>query len=240
MWKGSEMKSIGGCLAGLALALLATGATTALGQAGVEDEGTFEITVNGRPVGTEQFSIRQSGIGVNSEFIATGRVQVLLPTGNLELAPRLRASGFQADPVAYEVAIGGDAPRRIVGTLGAGRFSARIMNPAGEQLREYVASAGATILDEGVAHHYFFLARRTRSGRVPVLIPRENRQVMAQVSDLGEQRITVAGTPVNLYHLVVHPDGGEQRHVYVDALGRVIRVEIPDRNYVATRTEIPL
>jgi hypothetical protein len=106
-------------------------------------------------------------------------------------------------------------------------------------LREYVASSGATILDEGVAHHYYFLARRTRNGRVPVLIPRENRQVMAQVTDRGEEPLAVNGTNVTLYHLVVLPDGGEERHVWVDALGRVIRVAIPDRGYVAERTEIP-
>jgi hypothetical protein len=208
-------------------------------QTAFEDEGTFEILVNGRPVGTEQFSIRQTGVGAGSEFVATGRIQVTLPTGSLDLAPRLRASGFQAEPVSYEVVVGGDAPRRIIGTVGAGRFSARILTPSGEQLREYVASTGASILDEGVAHHYYFLARRTRSGRVPVLIPRENRQVMADVVDRGEQQMTVRGTSVTLYHLVVRPNGAEERHVWVDTLGRVIRVEIPERNYVALRTELP-
>jgi hypothetical protein len=208
-------------------------------QTGAEDEGTFEIFVSGRRVGTEQFSIRQAGVGASSEFVATARVEVLLPTGRLELTPRLHSSGFQADPVSYEVTVGGDAPRRIVGTVGSGRFSAKIVTPAGEQLREYVASSGATVLDEGVAHHYYFLARRTRSGRVPILIPRENRQVMAVVSDRGEEQVTVQGVTVTLYHLVVAPEGGDERHVWVDSLGRVIRVEIGDRNYLAVRTQLP-
>ena len=211
----------------------------AAGQTGAEDAGTFNILVNGRQVGTEEFSIRQTGIGENSEFIATGHVQVVLPSGGLDLTSRLRSTGFQASPVAYEVAVGGDAARRIVGTIGSGRFSAKIMTPAGEQLREYVASSGATVIDEGVAHHYYFIARRTRSGRVPVIIPRENRQTLATVEDVGEDEMTIAGTEVTLYHLVVTPDGGEARHVWVDALGRVIRVEIPDRNYVAVRTAVP-
>lgn len=209
------------------------------GQTGAEDAGTFRIEVNGRPVGTEEFTIRQTGVGNSAEFVATGHVQVLLPTGTLDLTPRLRSSGFQADPVAYEVVVGGDSPRRIVGTVGSGRFSARIVTPAGEQLREYVASSGVTILDEGVAHHYYFLARRTRSGTVPILIPRESRQVMAQVTDRGEEQMTINGTTVSLYHLVVTPEGGDERHVWVDTLGRVIRVEIPDRDYLAVRTEIP-
>jgi hypothetical protein len=222
-----------------AVLLALTLAPTARAQTGAEDEGTFEIVVSGRRVGTEQFSIRQAGVGASSEFVATGRIEVLLPSGSLELTPRLRASGFQADPVSYEVTVGGDAPRRIVGTVGSGRFSAKIVTPSGEQLREYVASSGATVLDEGVAHHYYFLARRTRSGRVPILIPRENRQVMADVVDRGEEQLTLHGTQVALYHLVVRPEGGDERHVWVDSLGRVIRVEIPDRNYVATRTELP-
>lgn len=211
----------------------------ALGQATAEDEGTFEVTVGGRKAGTEQFTIRQSGIGANSEIVATGRVDVTLPTGSVELAPRLRTTGFEADPVSYEVTIGGDSPRRIVGSVGSGRFSARIVTPTGEQLREYVATSGATILDEGVAHHYYFLVRRVRSGRVPILIPRENRQVMATVTDRGEERIAIGGSTVTLYHIVVRPEGGEERHVWIDSLNRVIRVEIPDRQYVAVRTQIP-
>jgi hypothetical protein len=208
-------------------------------QTGAEDEGTFEILVNGRTVGTEQFSIRQTGAGANAEFVATGRVQVTLPSGSLDLAPRLRSTGFQAEPVTYEITVAGDAPRRIVGTIGGGRFSARIVTPVGEQLREYVATAGATVLDEGIAHHYYFLARRTRSGRVPILIPRENRQVMAEVIDRGEVTLNVRGTQATLYHLIVRPNGDQDRHVWVDSLGRVIRVEVPDRNYVALRTELP-
>ena len=221
------------------LLLLCGAVSVGVAQTGTEDEGTFEVLVNNRPVGTEQFSIRQAGVGAGAQFVATGRVQVLLPTGNLDLTPRLVSSGFQADPVSYEVTVAGDAARRIVGTIGSGRFTAKIVTPSGEQLREFVASSGATVVDEGVAHHYYFLARRTREGRVPILIPRENRQVMAQVSDRGEEQMNIRGTNVTLYHLVVMPDGGEARHVWVDSLGRVIRVEIPDRSYIALRTELP-
>src|SRR5690606_33129896 len=195
--------------------------------------------VNGRVVGSEQFSIRQTGVGANAEFVATGRVQVLLPSGSIDLAPRLRAMGLQADPVTYEIIIQGDEPRRIVGSVTRGRFSARITTPVGEQLREYVASPGATIVDGGIAHHYYFLARRTHSGRIPILIPRENREVMATVTDRGEEMLTIRDTPVVLYHVVVVPDGGDERHVWVDTLGRVIQVSIPAQDYLAVRTEIP-
>lgn len=219
-----------------ALAALAL-AVPAAAQTG--DEGTFEVLVEGRPAGTEEFSIRQSGAGTNAEVVASGRVSLRLSTGTLTLAPRLRARGLEASPVAYQVDVGGDSPSRIIGTVGPGRFSARVATAAGEQLTEFVASNGAVILDDGVAHHYYFLAQRLRSGRIAVIVPRENRQVIATVTDRGEERLTIGGAGGSFSHLVVHPAGGDERHVWVDALGRVVKVEVPARGYTAVRTAIP-
>lgn len=221
-------------VAGLALA-----ARPLPAQVGANDAGTFDVSVGGRTVGTELFEIRQSGAGSGAEIVATGRVNLVIPTGTVDLTTRLETSGFQVEPVAYEVTVGGTSPRKIVGTIGNGRFSARIATPSGEQMREYVASSGATVLDDGVAHHYYFLARRMRNGRVPIIIPRENRQVMATVNDVGQETVTIGEMPVLLYHLEVQPDGGDLRHVWLDDLGRVIRVSIPARGYVATRTQLP-
>lgn len=217
---------------------LLTAAAPGLAQAGT-DEGEFKISVAGRQAGEEQFTIREAGSGSGAETIATGKVRLLLPSGTIELTPRLRASGIGADPVAYEVAVEGTSPRKIVGTIGGGRFSAKIVSPSGEQLREYVASSGALVLDDGVAHHYYFLARRLREGTVPVIIPRENRQVMATVRNAGEEQIRIGGAAVSSYHLVVQPQGGDERHVWVDVLNRVLKVEIPAREYLAVRTALP-
>lgn len=215
------------------------GIASAAAQTGAADAGTFRVQMGGQLVGTEEFSIRQTGSGASAETIATGTVRLGLPGGTLELAPRLRARGMAADPVSYEVTIGGDAPRRIAGTVGKGRFSARTVSGAGEQLREYVASSGALVLDEGIAHHYYFLARRLRDGTVPIIIPSENRQVLARVSNRGEEQVRIGDTSLTLYHLVVAPAGMGERHVWVDDLNRVLKVEIPERGYVATRTEVP-
>ena len=206
---------------------------------GASDQGTFRVFVGGHEVGTEQFTIRQTGSGAASEFVASGQVNLRLTSGGLVLTPRLQARGMRADPASYQVDVGGDAPRRIVGNVADGRFSARIVTASGEQLREYVASAGALVLDEGIAHHYFFLAQRVRSGRVPLIIPRENRQVVATVQDRGQESVEVAGTRVSAYHLVITPNDGGPHHVWVDALNRVLRVEIPDRQYLAVRSEVP-
>ena len=221
--------------AALALSVLAAAPLSA--QSG-GDAGAFRVFVDGREVGAEEFTIRQSGTGPASETTATGKVSLRLSEGTLELTPRLRASGLQADPVAYQVDVGGTSPGRIVGSIGGGRVSAKIVTASGEQLREYVASSGAVVLDEGVAHHYYFLAQRTRSGRIPVIIPRENRQVIATVSSRGQETVQVGDARPSLYHLVVQVENAEH-HVWVDDLGRVIKVDIPSRRYMAVRSQVP-
>ncbi len=166
-------------------------------------------------------------------------MRLQLPEGSLELDPRLTTRGISSDPVEYQVQVGGTTPGRIVGSIGGGRVSARILTPTGERLREYVASNGAVVLDDPVAHHYYFLAQRTHQGRIPVIIPRDNRQVMATVVNRGEEEVAVGGTTATLFHLVVQPAGETERHVWVDALNRVVRVDIPARGYRAERTRIP-
>jgi hypothetical protein len=223
------------------LLLLGSAALVAPAAAQTEgsDQGSFRVLIDGRPAGTEEFTIRQSGVGSAAQADATGRVEVRLATGDLVLASRMRGSGMQASPLTYQVDVGGDSPSKVIGNIASGRFSAKIVTASGEQMREYVASDGAVILDDGLAHHYHFLARRVRNGRVPILIPRENRQVMATVRDQGEERLEVAGATTSAYHLVVRPDGGDERHVWVDALNRVLKVEVPARGYIATRVQLP-
>jgi hypothetical protein len=203
------------------------------------DQGTFRVYVEGHEVGTEEFTITQSGSGAVAVTLASGTVNLRLPGGSLQLAPRLRAQGVGADPIQYQVDVSGDAPQRVVGTISGGRVSAKIVTAAGEQLREYVASSGAVVLDEGVAHHYYFLAQRTHSGRVPVIVPRENRQVVAMVTSRGEEPVQVGGRTVRLFHLLVQPQGGDASEVWVDDLNRVIKVTVPARSYLALRTELP-
>jgi len=204
-----------------------------------DESGSFEVTIDGRPAGTEEFSIRRTGTGDTAETTAVGRVQLRLATGSLDITSRLRTSGGETRPVAYQVEVGGDAPRTIVGTVGAGRFTARIQTATGEQMREYVASEGAVVLDDGVAHHYRFIAERAGEGRIPVLIPRENRQVMVDLSEAGRVGTTVAGREVQARRLTLRGNGFPERHLYVDGNNRVLRVEIPSTGYIAVRTAMP-
>jgi hypothetical protein len=122
-----------------------------------------------------------------------------------------------------------------------GRFSAQIVSPAGEMMREYLAGDGAVVADEGVAHQYYFLARRAagKSARIPLIIPRLNRQVVAQVTYGGAERIAIAGRSFDAQKYTIAAAGSPNREVWVDSEARVLRLEVPARKFVAQRVAAP-
>lgn len=231
-----------GKLKSLLIAAAALSAPVAVGaQTTTLDEGTFRLLIDGREAGTETFSIRQSGSGDRAVVIAQGRVVLADGSGGEQVTSSLQLAGSPLKPAAYDLQVEGGDTERIAGRVVGGRFSARIVRPAGEQMREYLVSDGAVIADEGVAHQYYFLAQRVGAtgGRVPVVIPRSSRQVWATVSVAGNETVEIAGRSVAARRLDVQLEGGAATRVWVDAEGRVLRVSIPSTNFVAERTAVP-
>lgn len=227
-----------GTAAGLLAALLVVGGTAgASAQTVTLDEGTFRVSMAGREVGTETFSIRRNGTGADAVIIARGRVAL----DAQETTATAQLAGETLRPAAYDVTVAGGDGQRIAGRIVGGRFSARIVSSAGENMREYLVSDGAMLVDEGIAHHYYFLVQRLEgsSARVPLLIPRESRQVLASVTVEGSEAVTVGGESVTARRINVQPTGGAARTVWADSEGRILRVEVPSRQYVAERTSVP-
>ncbi len=77
------------------------------------------------------------------------------------------------------------------------------------------------------------------SARVPVLIPRQSRQVIATVTETGTAGVDIGGRRTDARHLVVSAAGQPERELWVDARGRVLRLAIPSRSFDATRTTLP-
>ena len=222
-----------------ALAAYASFATHASAQTVTLDEGSFRLSVAGKEIGTETFSIRQNGTGESAVIIAVGRVVLEVEGRPQEVSSELQVGGRTFRPAAYEVRVQGDGAERITGRVVGSRFSAQIVSPAGESMREYLAGDGAVLADDGVAHHYYFLARRLENGpvRIPIIIPRQNRQVTAQVTVVGNERIAVGGQSLDARKLNVAPAGGPARSVWIDTLGRVLRLEIG--SFIAQRVAAP-
>lgn len=212
-------------------------AAPAAGQTVRLDEGTFRILVDGREVGTETFSLRQNGTGSDAVVIAQGRV--VLESNETTANVQLAGTGLRL--VAYDVELSGAEARRIRASITGNRASARTLSGAGETMKEYLVSDGAVLLDDGIAHHYYMIAQRADAGArsTPILIPRESRQVQATITVAGQESVSVGGSTVTARKLIVQPEGGAARNVWVDSQNRVLRVEIPSRNYVAVRTALP-
>ena len=203
------------------------------------DEGSFRISIGGSEVGMETFSIRQNGSGADAVVIARGRVMVDGARGNQQVQANVQLSGPGLRPTAYEVEIKGDDAQGIRATVRGSRVAAQIVSPAGENRREYLVSDGAVLVDEGVAHQYYFLIRRAgdaTSASIPVVMPRQSKQVMASVSLKGTESISVGSRTVEARHYVVQPAGSAAVDVWADAQGRIQKISIASRNYVAVRS----
>lgn len=216
-------------------------ASPAAAQTVTLDEGGFRLLVNGQEVGSETFSIRQNGSGQNAVIVAQGRVVLDTARGSQVLNADLQVAGSALRPAQYLVNVEGANAEKIAGRVVGGRFSARIVSSGGERMREYLASEGAVVIDEGVAHQYYFLAQRafSGSGQVPLIIPRQSRQVTATVAERGSEVVSIAGSRIQARRFSVSVPGGPERQVLVDGQGRVLRLEIPVRNFVAERIGAP-
>ena len=221
------------------LAALALAATTnsVAAQTAIVDEGTFRLSVRGRTVGTETFTIRRTGAGTNATTVAQGRV--VLETGQQTQAV-LEFQGSGLRPAAYQIEVRGDDRQNITGRAAGNRFRATIVSSSGEQMREYLVSENAVVLDDAVAHqHYFVAAIFESDGRIPIIIPRQNRQVTAQVRVAGSETIQVAGQEVAARRLTIQISGLNDRTIWVDTQNRVLRLRIPDQDLLAERTALP-
>ena len=209
-------------------------ATTAAAQSVVVDEGSFTVSRGRDRIGREDFIIRRTSSPGGDVLVASATVSY----NGRRLSPALRADSTGA-PLAYQVEVrsGADIAERLVGQVGRGRFSARLRTPQGESAKEYIVSNGALVLDDDVFHQYYFVARRTDSGTLPVVIPRRNVQVTVQLAQSGNENVTVGGREISARHLILRAPGGDERHIWADADGRVLQVRVGD--ITAVRDEPP-
>jgi hypothetical protein len=228
--------------AALVAASSALSAMSLAAQVFTTDAGSFTISRSGIAVGREEFTIQASVSGVDTLFIA----QATISLDSLRLLPALRLrTDEHGAPSQYQIEVrtGATTIEFLKGQLARGRFSEQVQTPRGESVRELVASPGAQLLDDDVFHQYFFLARERHRGQVPIIIPRRsaegrNAQVVMRVEESGRESVTVGGRSLAARHLTLRASD-EQRDVWVDDAGRVLRVELPKEGLVAVRDDPP-
>ncbi|GMR12990.1 MAG: hypothetical protein BMS9Abin29_1185 [Gemmatimonadota bacterium] len=221
----------------IAGALPMVGPRSVEGQNVTLDEGAFVINVEGRRVATETFRIRRSGQGEAAVVIA--QATLAFTEGDIEsITTLLQARGRNLELTGYQVRV---STGEVTSLRDNGqRLEAVTTSSTGQREREYRGGIQAVVLEELVAHHYYFLGRRARPEptSVSVIVPRTGSQARASLIQGNVETVQVAGTRVSAQRLTLDVLG--RRHdFWVDRQNRVLRVEITADAYVAVRRELP-
>lgn len=206
------------------------------------DEGTFIVRQDTLDVAREafRFSIgRLTSGGLGWTFATTIRFDRARPV--VVLSPILEV-GADTLPLTlqYDVADPRE-PARILGQLGRGRFTVRVLARAAERAREYPTNGHTIILDDSVFALYQVPA--WFAGPSPVsltaIVPRGGRRETLVVEDLGLSATTLNRDPAQLRHVTVSGGVNQRVDLWLTPDGRLLKVEIPTRHLVAERAPSP-
>lgn len=201
------------------------------------DEGTFRISLNGVEAGSEDFTIRRAGTGNDATVIAHAVIRLDTGDGRSELRPLLETIIPEGAASSYQLRVSGAENVELSLALAGRRYVSRIRTDAGEEEREFLARPETRILEQDVAHHYYFLRDVREGNRAPAIVPRTRRQIQIVASSWSDEEIRVGTARVQARRVTF--SGGEvERVVWYDRQGRVLRVEIPARRYVAERQDL--
>lgn len=201
----------------------------------VIDEGTFMITQRGSPYGRESFRIVRTPAPGGQVFRATGQAAL----GDNRLTSVLGTDSLGV-PVSYEsdLTLKGELVQHLQGRGRPGRFSMLNQTRGGEAAREYVLDDGTILIDGDVIHHYYFASLARDRTALNVIAPRSGQQFRYQLDELGREPVDVGGRSVDARHFALTADG-VRREIWVDGVGRLLKVVVPDKGIVAVRDEPP-
>ncbi|MEX2157015.1 MAG: hypothetical protein WD773_09270 [Gemmatimonadales bacterium] len=213
----------------------------ALLQAGAPlDEGIFVVRDDTLEVARESFRLSQGrlargGGGVGWTLATTIRYDRARPV--IVLAPILEVTAdTMPATLQYDIA-DPRQPSRILGELGRGRFTVRLVARATERAREFPTGPRVAVLDDSVFALYVFAAWRASAQPAPLtaIVPRGLRRETVQVEDHGVASTTLNRDPATLRHVSVTGGVNVVVHLWLDAAGRLMKVEIPSRRLTAER-----
>ena len=197
------------------------------------DKGKLSITINGQPVGSEDFEISPSG----NVWIERSSMSAHVPG-----APDIKAMGqlrLSADGMPIHYDWSAEAQKKATGSVDFSGMTAKCVADLGaaSPLRKDFTfpSPLIAVLDNNLYYQFGVLIRvydwKTGGKQtLPVLIPQDMVPGSISVESLGEQ---MAGNGKYEAVRVSSPD--LEIMVYVDARHRMMRLEVPSSNVVIER-----
>lgn len=206
------------------------------------DEGTFVIRQDTVEVAREVFRFapgRLSAGGTGWVMASTVRYAGARPV--VVLSPILELSADSA-PLTLQYDVADPAhPVRILGQLGRGRFTVRVLARAFERAREFPAPTRTVVLDDSVFAFYQIAAAFALADPSPltVIVPRGERRESLTIQDLGTASTVLNRAPAQLRHLVLTGGANQQVDLWLAADGRLLKLDILSRHVVVERAPSP-
>jgi hypothetical protein len=202
------------------------------------DEGTFVVREDTIEVARESFRLMHGRLargGLGWTLATTIRYDRTRPV--VVLAPILDVTTDTLPAtLQYDVA-DPRQPVHILGELGRGRFTVRLVARATERAREFPAGGRPVVLDDSVFAFYLFAAWRAASqpGQLTAIVPRGLRRETVEIQDQGLAPTTLNHSPVTLRHITVTGGPNAVVHLWLDTNARLMKVEIPSRRLSVER-----
>jgi hypothetical protein len=116
----------------------------------------------------------------------------------------------------------------------ARRITVRHRTSAGESAGQYPRADRILLIDDSILS-LLALLPGTATGSVTLFYPRTGRRYRVPLSDNGIESTAVDGDDRQLRHVTLDTED-QIKHLWYDNRGRLIKIEIPSENTIATRT----
>ena len=205
----------------------------AMAQGRILDQGVLRVVVGGTEIAREEFTVTvgsavAGGAGLRitaTAFYPPRRTKITI-SPFVELGP-----DSMPRLVQFEAANGDD--ERILAQIGPRRLTIRRISSRGESAHEYPGAPRTMIVDDSVFALYA-VPPGTASGTVRLVSPRRDVRADYDLTNRGVEETVGAGERMKLLHPVL-TRGADVRHLWYDASGRLMKVEIPSRQLYAER-----
>lgn len=176
------------------------------------EHGHFNILKDGRPIGTDDFSVSRPG----SNYIIEGRTKI----GDTTLTSRLEVTENLV-PVSYELTTPGGTTRV---TVGSPLSSLETVVNGETQSADFRFPDGGIILDNNVFDNYLILMYRVQMGQkdFSVFVPQDRSEGKATVKPAGPRT----------YDLEI---GDVKMQATVDADGTLTKLSVPAAKVLVER-----
>lgn len=226
----------------LALTLLAplgAGGPTPAAAQDFLDRGTLVIARGGAEVAREEFAVRTAGGRPGqSGLLAVSTVR----SRDREIQAALELDADHV-PISFQetTTSAGRAVQRVTAQLSGIRFSARMTGRDGEVAREFPVRPPVALLSSEAFSQFAYVPRATAGTprRITVILTDDPRALAGDVEALGPDTVVTAGRSLPAQHFVLRVPGLEDYHFWLSPDGDLLKVAVPGRDLVVTRSEPP-